>query len=245
MRLLLISNSTGPDGGYLDWCEPAIRGFAGDGRRVLFVPFAGTDEPAYGATAVARLEVMGFDARWADRRMAQPDSPADADVVFVGGGNTFLLLDRLVDTGMLDAIGDAVRAGIPYIGTSAGTNIAGPTIKTTNDMPIVQPPTFDALSLIPYQINPHYLDPDPSSTHQGETREQRILEFLAVDPTPVIALREGAFLEVTNDAIVLGGSTGARVFRRGYDPSEIEAGTLVNTLPGMHDRGEPDTAAGS
>lgn len=245
MRLLLISNSTGPDGGYLDWCEPAITAFAGDARRVLFVPFAGTDERGYGETAVRRLTGMGFEADWLDRSTAGPPAVAAADIVFVGGGNTFLLLDRLIATGVGDAIRAAVHAGLPYIGTSAGTNVAGPTIKTTNDMPIVQPPTFDALGLIPYQINPHYLDPDPSSTHQGETREQRILEFVAVDPTPVVALREGAWLDVANDEIALGGATGARVFRRGFDPLEIVAGTRLDELPGMVVPAEPDTATES
>ena len=233
MRLLLVSNSTGPDGGYLDWCEDEIVRFTGSAARVLFVPFAGGDEHAYGETAVARLQRMELSAEWADRA-GDPEAALDrADAVFVGGGNTFLLLDRLVETGMLDMIREKVLQGLPYVGTSAGTNVAGPTIRTTNDMPIVEPPSFRAMGLVPYQINPHYVDRDPDSAHQGETREQRLLEFLSHNETPVVALREGALIEVEDGTAVLGGKAGARVYRRGIDPLEVLVGTRIDTLPGM------------
>ena len=123
-----------------------------------------------------------------------------------------------------------VADGMPYIGSSAGSNVAAPTIKTTNDMPIVQPPSFDALGLVPFQINPHYLDPDPNSKHMGETREERILQFLEENDTPVIGLREGAMLRIENGKTILRGSSGARIFRKGLEPVEISPGTQVDTL---------------
>ena len=182
---------------------------------------------------MARLASMGLEASWADRRADPRAQLDDAEAVFVGGGNTFLLLDRLVATGLLDAIAARVRAGMPYVGTSAGTNVAGPTIRTTNDMPIVEPPSFRAMGLVPFQINPHYVDRDPDSTHQGETREQRLLEYLAVAEAPVVALREGAMLLVEHDEIWLRGSRGARLYRRGMDPEEVGPGTRLDGLPGI------------
>jgi len=245
MRLLLISNSTGPEGGYLDWCESAIVDYAGDARRVLFIPFAGTDERSYGATAVARLESMGFEARSFDHSHSSPSIIDWANVVFIGGGNTFLLLDRLISTGLLEAIRDAVVDGLPYIGTSAGSNVAGPTIRTTNDMPIVEPPTFQSLGLVSFQINPHYIDPDPDSTHQGETREQRLMEFLDVADTPVVALREGSLLRVEDSVVTVGGEAGGRVYRKAIDPLEVTTGTRIDDLLRSPNGTAPDTGVSS
>jgi dipeptidase E len=231
MRLLLISNSTGPGGGFLDHCEDELLDFLGRGVRILFVPFAGTDERAYGAAAVDRLNRMGFAASWADRSGEPIAALSTVDAVFVGGGNTFLLLDRLVATGMRNAIRDRVLAGMPYVGASAGSNVAGPTIRTTNDMPIVEPPSFEALGLVPFQINPHYIDRDPDSTHQGETREQRLQEYLTQNEGPVVALREGAMLRVEDDVVRLRGSSGARLYRRGVDVEEVAAGAQLSIRP--------------
>lgn len=230
VRLLLISNSTGPDGGYLDHCEAEMVDFTGHGIRMLFVPFAGTDEGAYGETAVERLDAMGYSAGWADRSTDLLSALDDTDVVFVGGGNTFLLLDRLYASGMLEAIGERVRGGMPYIGASAGSNVAGPTIRTTNDMPIVEPPSLSAMGLVPFQINPHYVDRDPDSIHQGETREQRLLEYLSQNETPVVALREGAMLRVENSAVTLRGSGGARCFGMGASVEDLASGTRLDRL---------------
>jgi dipeptidase E len=144
----------------------------------------------------------------------------------VGGGNTFRLLAELHRLGLLDVIRGRVRGGLPYLGVSAGTNVACPTIKTTNDMPIIQPPSFDALDLVPFQINPHYLDPDPNSTHKGETREDRIREFLEENETPVIGLREGSALLVDGNSVTLLGEKSARLFRRGAEPVEMESGGI-------------------
>jgi dipeptidase E len=230
VRLLLISNSTDPDGGFLDHCEGEIRDFLGDAEPVLFVPFALGDERAYGERAVGRLERMGLAAVWADRSGDPAAQLADAGAVFVGGGNTFRLLNRLYETRMIDTIRTAVEGGMPYLGSSAGSNVAGPTIRTTNDMPIVEPPSFRALGLVAFQVNPHYVDRDPDSSHQGETREQRLLEFLEENDVPVVALREGAVVRVEQGMAVLRGSAGARLYRRGRQVSEHPPGTVLDPL---------------
>lgn len=229
VRLLLISNSTGPDGGYLDHCADAVRGFLAGFEPVLFVPFALDDEAGYGEKARGRLGEMGLEAFWADRRSDPLTQLAGAGSVFVGGGNTFRLLARLYDTGMLEAIRDRVRAGLPYVGTSAGSNVACPTIKTTNDMPIVEPPSFSAMGLVPFQINPHYVDRDPDSSHQGETREQRITEYLEANDTLVVALREGAVLHIHDGGVRLEGAP-ARIYRRGMNVVERPPGVPLDGL---------------
>jgi dipeptidase E len=148
----------------------------------------------------------------------------------VGGGNTFRLLKALQDLDLIEAIRRKVGSGAPYIGSSAGSNVAGPTIKTTKDMPIVQPRSFDSLGLVPFQISPHYLDPDPNSTHMGETQEERILQFLEENDTPVVGIREGAWLLCNDGAVTLKGQTGARIFRRGHVPVEVTPGTDISKL---------------
>lgn len=229
-RILLISNSTLHGGGYLDHAESEIRSFLGDVKRVLFVPFALRDRDTYTSTAQQRFDKMGYEL-WSIHTALNPvQAVNDAGAVFIGGGNTFRLLKALYDFDLLDAIRKRVAEGLPYIGSSAGSNVAGPTIKTTNDMPIVQPPSFDALGLVPFQINPHYLDPDPNSKHMGETREERIRQFLEENDTPVIGLREGAMLRIENGSSILKGSSGARIFRKGLAPVEISPGARVDTL---------------
>jgi dipeptidase E len=223
-RVLLISNSTLYGGSYLDHAEAELRDFLGDVKRVLFVPFALYDRDSYAATARERFAKMGYELSSVHNAGDPLQAVADTDAIFVGGGNTFRLLKTLYDYNLLAPIRQRVAAGMPYVGSSAGSNIAAPTIKTTNDMPIVQPPSFDALGLVSFQINPHYLDPDPNSKHMGETREKRIEEFLEENDTPVLGLREGALARCENGRITLKGSTGARIFRKGLDP--------VETLPG-------------
>lgn len=220
-RVLLISNSTLFGGGYLDHAEGEIRDFLGAVRRVLFVPFAIYDRDGYAATARERFARMGYDVSSVHSASDPVQAITDTEAIFVGGGNTFRLLKTLYDLNLLDPIRQRVAQGLPYIGSSAGSNIAGPTIKTTNDMPIVQPPSFDALGFVSFQINPHYLDPDPNSQHMGETREKRLTEFLEENDTPVVAIREGAMLRVENGRTTLKGSSGARIFRRGHEPIEM------------------------
>lgn len=219
-RLLLISNSTMHGGDYLAHCAAEIRDFLGASRQVAFIPYALADHDGYEASARAVFASMGCSLSSVHHDSDPCALVSRADAVFVGGGNTFRLLDTLHRTGLLQAIRSRVRDGLRYIGSSAGTNIAAPTIKTTNDMPIIMPPSFEALSLVPFQINPHYLDPDPSSTHMGETREERLLQYHEENDTPVLGIREGCMLRVTGDNLELRGSTAARLFRAGQPPAE-------------------------
>lgn len=230
MQLLLISNSTLYGSGYLDHAEEEIREFLGEVKRVLFVPYALHDRDAYAETAKQRFAKMGYQLSSIHTTAHPVRAVRDTEAVFIGGGNTFRLLKALYDFNLLDPIRQRVREGMPYIGSSAGSNVAAPTIKTTNDMPIVQPPSFNALGLVWFQINPHYLDPDKNSTHMGETREQRILQFLEEDSTPVAALREGAMILVENGVTMLKGSSGARIFRQGLEPAEASPGDQLDAL---------------
>jgi dipeptidase E len=227
-RVLLISNSTLYGSGYLDHAESEIRDFLGDAKKVLFVPYALYDRDAYTTTAQERFQKMAYDLTSVHTATDPRKAVRDTDVVFIGGGNTFRLLKALYDFDLLEIIRNRVADGMPYIGSSAGANVAGPTIKTTKDMPIVQPPSFDALGLVPFQISPHYLDPDANSTHMGETQEERILQFLEENDTPVAGLREGAIVRSENSATILKGSSGARIFRKGMAPVEVLPGAQLD-----------------
>ena len=236
-RVLLISNSTLYGGGYLDHAEAEIRGFLGNTSKVLFIPFALYDRDAYAATARARFEKMGYGLQSIHTATDAKQAVNDTEAVFIGGGNTFRLLKALYDTDILETIRRRVTGGMPYIGSSAGSNVAGPTIKTTKDMPIVQPQSFNALGLVPFQISPHFLDPDPNSTHMGETQEERILQFLEENDTPVVGLREGAIVRVESGSTTLKGSSGARIFCKGLDPVEALPGAQLEDLLYGHGAG--------
>jgi len=219
MRLLLNSSSNVHGYGYLDHVEPFLRDFLGNARRIAFVPFAAFDHGAYVAKVRDRLAKMEVD-------VVEIDQLDRADALFVGGGNTFRLLKKLQDTRLLATIRDIVRGGLPYVGSSAGSVIACPTIRTTNDMPIVQPPSFDSLGVLDFQLNCHYLDPDPNSTHKGETREERIREFHEENAALVLGLREGTMLRVEDGAVTLQGEKHARIFRQGQEPVEVPPGRI-------------------
>jgi dipeptidase E len=229
-RVLLISNSTLYGGGYLDHAEGEIRDFLGGVGRVLFVPYALYDRDAYGSTARERFGAMGYGLDSIHTAADARRAVTEAEALFIGGGNTFRLLKSLYDFDLLGAIRRRVEGGMPYVGSSAGSNVAGPTIRTTKDMPIVEPPSFDALGLVPFQISPPYLDPDPASTHMGETQEERILQFLEENETTVFGLREGAMVRVERGATVLKGSSGARIFRKGHEPVETSPGDKLDRL---------------
>lgn len=229
-RLLLISNSTLFGSGFLDHAESEIRDFLNGFSRVLFVPFALHDLDGYADKVRERLERMGYAVDSLHHFPDKQEAVREAEAIFIGGGNTFRLLKSLYDFDLLQLIRSRVAEGLRYIGSSAGSNIAAPTIRTTNDMPIVEPPSLNALALVPFQINPHYLDPDPNSKHMGETREERILQFLEENDTPVVALREGAMLRVEAGSTTLKGSTGARIFRKGQAPLEILPGTKLDMI---------------
>jgi len=236
-RLLLISTSTVHGSGYLDYCADSVTEFLDKVDTVLFVPYArpsGISHSKYTELAGDRFAEMGLKLAgiqdWTDPQAAIQD----AQSLFVGGGNTFLLLRDLYRADLLDVARKRVAEGMPYIGTSAGSNVAGLTIGTTNDMPIVYPPSFDALGLVPFNLNPHYLDPDPMSTHRGETRETRINEFHTLNDQLVVGLREGAWLKVEGSSVILEGSKGARVFRQGLEPEEFEPGASLSFLLRSH-----------
>ncbi len=230
-ELLLVSNSTQSGKSYLEHCASAARELFAGRDDLLFVPFALHDHDAYAAKACAGFAQLGF-------RMtslhAAPDLAAAlerAGGVFVGGGNTFRLADQIHRCGLVSIMRRRVLLeGMPYMGTSAGANLACATICTTNDMPIVYPPTFDALGLVPFQINPHYLERDPASTHMGESREERIREFHEERSTPVVGLREGAWLRVQGDQMLLHGETGGKLFEAGRAAVECHPGTDLSRL---------------
>ena len=231
-RVLLISNSTLYGSGYLDHAEGEIRDFLGNIGEVLFVPFALYDRDAYASMARERFQKMGYGLESIHTAASAQRAVNDSEAIFIGGGNTFRLLKALYDSDVLRSIQRRVSEGMPYIGSSAGSNVAGPTIKTTKDMPIVQPPSFDALGLVAFQISPHFLDPDPNSTHMGETQEERILQFLEENDTPVAGLREGAMVRAENGSHILKGSSGARIFRKGHEPVETKPGERLDHLFG-------------
>ncbi len=229
-RLLLISNSTNHGQGYLDHVLSEIDDFLGPVRRLVFVPFALKDREGYGARVRDRLAAIGVEVSILTADEGGRRRVREAEAVFTGGGNTFRLLKTLQDSGLLPILRERGLAGMPYLGSSAGTNITAPTIRTTNDMPIVQPASFEALGLVPFQINPHYLDADPGSTHMGETREQRLREFHEENETPVVGLREGAWIRVEGNHASMGGTRGARIFRRDEEPEERGTGDSLDDL---------------
>lgn len=231
-RLFLSSNSVYKDLKYLEHTVTEMARFVGDVSEIIFIPFA----------AVA--ERSALDKQWAEYnlapekafsefgikvtslhtirdRAAKIDQIRRAEAVFIGGGNSHHLLYWLKTFDLLEALRERLDAGVPMMGSSAGTNVFCPTIRTTNDMPIVALPDLNSIGGIPFQINPHYMDPDPDSDHRGETRQQRIEEFIKVDGGPVLGLREGAWLRVENGEITLEGLSGARFFRADQEPLEL------------------------
>jgi len=229
-KVMLLSNSTNHGAGYLDHAMEEMRELLAGVSRILFVPFALADRAAYTAKFRERLERESIAVDEATTDLPGRRRIESAEAVFVGGGNTFRLLKAMQDATLLGVLRSRALAGMPYLGASAGINLAGPTIRTTNDMPIVEPRGFDALGLVPFQINPHYLDADTSSTHMGETREQRLAEFHEENATTVLGLREGAWIRVEGDSGRLGGQRGARIFRRGAPAEERGPGSSIDDL---------------
>jgi len=232
-RLLLLSTSTVHGSGYLDYCADDVADFLKPVPHVLFIPYArpsGISHAEYTKRARERFGTMGVELTGIDQAADARSAVREAAALFIGGGNTFLLLRELYTAGLLEIIRQRVAGGMPYMGASAGSNVAGLTIGTTNDMPIVWPPSSDALGLVPFNINPHYVDPDPESTHMGETRETRIKEFHLVNRQPVIGLREGAWLRIEADAVHLEGAAGARLFRQGISPADFEFDSRLDFL---------------
>lgn len=224
MRLLLISNSTNPGEEYLDYPKNHIREFLGDKpTNAVFIPYAAVtfSYEEYEEKVNTRFAEIGHHVTSIHRYINPIEAIEHADAIVVGGGNTWQLVRMLQEKGLMKALRKRVQKGTPYIGWSAGSNIACPTLRTTNDMPIVEPLKFKTLKLVPFQINPHYLDDHPAN-HGGETRETRIREFIEVNrDTYVVGLREGSILLLEDDELVLIGEKKARIFRYGQDPLEL------------------------
>ena len=232
MRLLLLSNSTQNGRAMLDHAEAAIRDHLEGVDRVLFVPFALKDHAVYTGVVAARLAEMGVTVDGLHDFEDGEAAVREADAIYVGGGNTFRLLREMRNRKLLDPVRERVLDGMPYMGASAGTNLACPTIRTTNDMPIADPKGFGALDLVPFQINCHYLDPPANSAHMGETREKRIEEYLEENTKAVLGLREGGWLRRVDDQLALYGLRPACLFRRKQDPEEVNSPADLSDLLG-------------
>ncbi|MEM9412183.1 MAG: dipeptidase PepE [Planctomycetota bacterium] len=229
-KLLLISSSRVHGTGFLEHCAEAISKHFAGASSVVFVPYALADHDQYERTVAEAFSKINLELR-SIHHVADPKSAVEAaEGVFIGGGNSFRLLKALYEKQLVDVLRQRVVDGMPYMGSSAGTNMSCPTIRTTNDMPIVEPPSFEALDLVPFQINPHYLDADPASTHKGETREQRLAEFHEENEIPVVALREGSWLEVVGDACYLRGKTGMKLFEAAKPSQEIQPNADLSDL---------------
>ncbi len=224
MKLLLISNSTMTGEAYLDYPKHEIKKFLGDKPlTALFIPYAAVtfSFDVYEQKVAERFSELGYQIKSIHHFSDPARAVAEAEVIVVGGGNTWQLVRMLNDHRLMDVIRKKVNTGTPYVGWSAGSNVACPTLRTTNDMPIIDPKGFDTTGLVPFQINPHYLDANPDG-HGGETREQRIEEFLEINPDLyVVGLREGTMLRVEDQKIDLIGSRKARIFKKGITPVEL------------------------
>ncbi len=232
-KLIIASTSSLHGSSYLEYLLPELEKFFGHTEEILFLPYARPSGISYEAYTMKVREALSKIGKLV-LGIHECNDPVrairQAKAIFVGGGNTFLLVKTLYDLQLLDVLKEVVQYGTAYLGTSAGSNILGMSMQTTNDMPIVYPPSFDTLGLIPFNINPHYLDPDVNSSHQGETRETRIKEFHVWNDIPVIGLREGSWLEVQGRQIVLKGELSARLFRKDKTPVEIETGNHFEVL---------------
>ena len=226
-KLLVVSTSTIHGSGYLEYLTDEISDFFNGIEEIIFIPYArpsGMTHDDYTTNARKKFEALNIKVKGLHECADPKEAIRQAKGVFTGGGNTFVLLKTLHDLGLIDELKRKIESGMPYMGTSAGSNITGLTIGTTNDMPIVYPPSFDAIGVLPFNLNPHYLDPDPTSTHKGETRQTRIEEFLVFNDIKVVGLREGSWLRVNGDDITLNGPLTARIFARGKEVWEHKPG---------------------
>jgi len=232
MNLLLISNSTNAGEPYLQYPMPEIARTLQGVKEVVFVPYAAVSfsYAEYERRVQARFDELGIRVRSVHRSPNPRIMIRHAEAICVGGGNTFALAKKMQEQRLMGAILHRIEAGVPYVGWSAGSNVACPTISTTNDMPIVQPESFRAIGAVKFQINPHYLDANPEG-HAGETREQRILEYIEANPRRwVVGLREGTMLRLTDKGLELIGRRPLRLFRKGRPAQELEPGADLSFL---------------
>lgn len=232
-QILIASTSTVHGSGFLDYLLDALKTQFNNVETILFIPYArpgGMSHDAYTNLVQLTFSKIGKTVKGLHEYENPKEAIKNAKGIFTGGGNTFVLVDQLYKTNVLDILKSVIESGTPYVGTSAGSNICGLTIGSSNDMPIAYPESFQTLGVVPFNINPHYLDPDPNSTHMGETRETRIKEFHHFNSQPVIGLREGSYLEVMGSKITLKGSLNARVFEKNKTPYEINTESDVSHL---------------
>ena len=230
-NLIVASTSTLHQGSYLDYLLPELEHLFSQSEEILFIPYArpgGISHDQYTAKAADTFKKINKKVVGVHTFDDPGEAIKNAQAIFTGGGNTFVLVNALHQLGLMQVLREAIFKGTPYLGTSAGSNICGPSMMTTNDMPIVYPPSFKTLGVLPFNVNPHYLDPDPNSKHMGETRETRIKEFHTQNTVPVIGLREGSWLRVQAEKIVLQGVLSARVFEKDKTAYEIESGTQID-----------------
>lgn len=232
-KLIIASTSTVHGGEYLDYLFPTLKKHFNNVKTLLFIPYArpgGITHDEYTKIVSKAFQKLNISVKGIHEFEKPIEAIQNAEAIFTGGGNTFLLVSELYRNDILESIEKAINNGIPYLGTSAGSNICGLTMGTTNDMPIIYPPSFRTFGFVSFNINPHYLDPDTNSTHMGETRETRINEFHKFNPQPVLGLREGSWLEVNGNSIKLKGNLTARLFSQNNKPVELEPETELNNI---------------
>ena len=232
-NILIASTSTLANQNYLDYLLPELKIHFRNCSTILFIPYArpgGISHDEYTAMVSLAFAKINKKVIGIHQFEEAPQALKKAEGIFTGGGNTFVLVSQLYKTNAMETLSEVVKNGTPYLGTSAGSNICGLTMQTTNDMPIVFPPSFKTLGLIPFNLNPHYLDPDTNSKHMGETRETRIQEYHAYNSVPVLGLREVSWLDVKGETITLKGDLTARLFRQNQPPEEIESGIDLHFL---------------
>lgn len=226
-NLIIASTSTIHGGKYLNYLKEELQNHFSNLSELLFIPYArpgGISHEKYTAIANDFFNNIGIKVRGIHEFNNPKDTIKNAQGIFTGGGNTFVLVKQLYHYDLLSELRNVILEGTPYLGSSAGSNICGLTAHTTNDMPIVLPKSLKTLGIVPFNINPHYLDPDPNSKHMGETRETRIKEFMNYNPQPVVGLREGSWIKVNGNDMILGGHLNARVFTSHKEVSEVAPG---------------------
>lgn len=232
-KVILASTSTLYGGGYLEYLLPTLRKHFENVKTLLFIPYArpsGISHEDYTAKVSEAFSKINIAVKGLHEFEDPTNAILEAEAIFTGGGNTFLLVSQLYNNNLIEVLKATINKGTPYLGTSAGSNIGGKTMNTTNDMPIVLPKSFETLGFINFNLNPHYLDPIEGSTHMGETRETRINEFHKQSSIPVLGLREGSWLEVYDDNVIVRGDLTARLFRQNEFPVEIAPGENLNFL---------------
>jgi dipeptidase E len=227
-NILLASTSTVYGSSYLEYLLAELQLHFKNCNTLLFIPYArpgGITHDEYTAKVALAFAKINITVKGIHEFENQVEAIQNAEGIFTGGGNTFVLVSQLYKNQLIEVIAQKLKSGTPYLGTSAGSNIAGLTIQTTNDMPIVYPPSFQSLGMIPFNLNPHYIDTDGPANHMGETREDRIKEFHTYNSIPVLGLREGSWLEIKGENITLKGNGKARLFRQNQQAEEIESGS--------------------